>query len=73
MKVGDVVQLNSGGAPMTIVGVVSSSSWPGRGGTYRLACNSPGGLVQTLEAEVYAFRKYSGERTAAAHKKKDNW
>ena len=60
-RVGDRVQLQSGGAPLTVVGY---DGWLFKFG-YRVAAISPGGLLQETIVDGQALRPYAGRPTAS--------
>ena len=59
-KEGAVVTLNSGGAPLTVLGRDGSN--------FVLACVSLGGLAQTVIAPLAAFKPYFGPTTPSFRK-----
>lgn len=59
-SIGAVVVLNSGGAPLTVLGK--------DGANYVLACVSTGGLAQTVVAPPAALKLYYGPTTPSFRK-----
>jgi hypothetical protein len=62
-KVGDRVQLKSGGAPMTVVGYTGWLWWK-----YQVAAISPGGLLQSMPVDGAALKPYEGKPTAPSRR-----
>lgn len=62
---GDVVQLRSGGAPLTVGAVVSRDRIDPRGDMLRLVTISAGGLLQETTAQSRAVVPYQGPRIAS--------
>lgn len=64
---GDVVQLRSGGAPLTVAEVVKRDPRDPRGDVVRLVTISPGGLLQEAYVQARGITHYDG-RLIPSHK-----
>lgn len=59
---GDVVQLKSGGAPLTVTGTEHAR--------ITVTAMSPGGLLQSAEVDIKAVKRYDGPLTPSHPEKK---
>jgi hypothetical protein len=63
---GDVVQLKSGGAPLTVTGAEHTRS----ASIITVTAMSPGGLLQSAEVDIKAVKRYDGPLTPSHPEKK---